>query len=172
MIASLGSALGYKKGSREGFDQGLTEGIQQGKAEARVLAKLMKHYGSFDNIPTAAIREGMPTMGMHVANQQLIKKACVRFMNMLDEIGMPPANNTVDLVIKFLENDPTISDEGCEQITAVLDNPTCFGGLVSLAEIIDHMDVELFMRLIRDPLPNPHLEEYHACLKNDYFTVQ
>lgn len=163
----LGVALGYAKG----FPEGLSKGKEQGALEARMLVLLLKQYGSFDAIPTAVIRKEMPAMGHVVANQQLIKLAICRLRDMLVELEMPPVNNTIDTVIKFLETDPSLSDEDAAMIDAVLESSSVFGGLISLAEKKDFLDVELFMRKIREPLPNPHLNEYYACLKNDNFEV-
>jgi hypothetical protein len=163
----LGMALGYNKG----FPKGYTDGQKQGTLEARMLVLLMKQYGSFDAIPTAVIRKEMPAMGHVVANQQLIKRAVCRLRDLLEEMGMPPINVTIDMVIKFLESDPNLSDEDAAKIDAVLESTSVFGGLISLAEKEDYLDVELFMRKIREPLPNPHLNEYYACLKNDNFEV-
>lgn len=163
----IGNALGYTKG----FPKGLSDGQQQGRLEAQVMVLLMKQYGSFDAIPTAVIRENMPVMGHVIVNQQLIKLAACKLRDMLEELGMPPINNTIDLVIKFLETDPNLSDEDAAKIDAILESTSVFGGLISLAEKEDFLDVELFMRKIREPLPNPHLNEYYACLKNDCFEV-
>lgn len=164
----LGMALGYQKG----FPEGMSKGQKQGALEAQMFVLLMKQYGSFDAIPTAVIRKEMPAMGHVVANQQLIKLATIRLQVMISEIEMPPINNTVDMVIKFLETDPNLSDEDAAKIDAVLESNSVFGGLISLAEKEDHLDVELFMRKIREPLPNPHLNEYYACLKDDHFAVK
>lgn len=164
----LGMALGYAKSFPEGF----TKGQKQGALEAQMFVLLMKQYGSFDAIPTAVIRKEMPAMGHVVANQQLIKLATIKLQAMIHEIGMPPINNTVDMVIKFLETDPNLSDEDAAKIDAVLESNSVFGGLISLAEQEDHLDIELFMRKIREPLPNPHLNEYYVCLKDEHFTVK
>lgn len=166
-----GMKLGYALGYAKRFPEGFTTGQKQGALEAQMFVLLMKKYGSFDAIPTATIREEMPAMGHVVANQQLIKLATIKLQQMIEEIGMPPINKTVDMVIKFLETDPNLSDEEAAKIDAVLESSSVFGGLISLAEQEDFLDVELFMRKIREPLPNPHLTEYYACLKNDCFEV-
>lgn len=164
--------LGYSEGYNKTFPMGYKKGIEEGKAEARILVTLLKTYGSFDAIPTAAIHDCMPTMGHHIANQQRIKKATIKLQAMLEELGMPYINNTVDMVLKYLENDSSLSDQDCERINAVVESTSCFGGLISLAETVDFLDVELFMRKIREPLPNPHLNEYYACLKDEHFIVK
>jgi hypothetical protein len=172
LFMKAAAVLGYTQGYNKTFPMGYKKGIEEGKAEARILVTLLKTYGSFDAIPTAAIHDCMPTMGHHIANQQRVKKAAIKLQAMLEELEMPYINNTVDIVLQYLENDPKISDENCERITAIVDSNSCFGGLISLAEKVDHLDVELFMLKLREPLPNPHLNEYYACLKDEYFVVK
>jgi hypothetical protein len=168
LFLKAASLMGYA----QGYQLGQQGGMRVGNHEAQVLILLMKKYGSFDSIPTAEIRERLPAMGKHVSNQQRIKKATIKLQAMLEELNMLPVDATVDIVLQYLENDPNITDENCERITAVLESNSCFGGLISLAETVDFLDVELFMRKIREPLPNPHLDEYYACLKDEYFIVK
>lgn len=164
--------LGYKRGFETGAAKGLEQGKIQGRLEAQVFVQLMQHYGSIDAIPTAVLRKELPGSHHIFIAQQLIKLATIRLQAIIEAIGMPRIDNTVDIVIKFLERDPAMTEEEAAAIDAILDSQSCFGGLISLAERVDHLDVELFMKLIREPLPKPHLNEYYDCLKNDHFIVR
>lgn len=172
LVIKAASLLGYSQGYQIGYQGAFERGIKSGKLEAQSLAVLMQQYGSFDAIPTAEIHKYLPNTGHIIASQQMIKLATIRLQKIIADIDMPLPDNTVTMVIKFLEYDPSMTVEEAAKIDAVLESNSCFGALISLAEQEDHLDVELFMRRIREPLPTPHLDEYYACLKNEHFVVR
>lgn len=157
---------------KAGYDKGYQEGQQKGMFEAAMFVTMMNKYGGIEYIPTRLILEAMPSRGTIIIKQQALKLVTLRLRELVELMDQPPIDETISLIVKFLEYDETLTAEEAEAIDRIVDSLSYFSNLIFLAIKLDGLNMEAMLDKLHLPENKQYLALYYSYMKNEYFVVR